>query len=246
MTTQSSGAQAVQDQLVQIEQNMRTLQRVMNTRFQIAQTPKETIWTLNKAKLFHYIPTVPPEQRHPVPLLLVFAVMNRASILDLRPGASFIEFMVSRGYDVYLLDWGSPGPEDAGMRFDDYVLEYIPRAVRKLKSFTGSDEFSLLGWCLGGLICTMYAALRPDDGLRNLILLTAPLDFEDKTCGSLIKWINDEYFDVEKLLAMYGNMPGELIDYGAKHSSRSKTTSASTFASGTTSMTLVSWTPGTP
>jgi polyhydroxyalkanoate synthase subunit PhaC len=216
MTTQSSGAQAVQDQLVQIEQNMRTLQRVMNTRFQIAQTPKETIWTLNKAKLFHYVPTVPPEQRHPVPLLLVFAVMNRASILDLRPGASFIEFMVSRGYDVYLLDWGSPGPEDAGMRFDDYVLEYIPRAVRKLKSFTGSDEFSLLGWCLGGLICTMYAALRPDDGLRNLILLTAPLDFEDKTCGSLIKWINDEYFDVEKLLAMYGNMPGELIDYGAK------------------------------
>ena len=39
----------------------------------------------------------------------------------------------------------------------------------------------MLGWCLGALISTLYAALRPDDGLKNLILLTAPLDFTDKT-----------------------------------------------------------------
>jgi len=27
----------------------------------------------------------------------------------------------------------------------------------------------MLGWCLGALISTLYAALRPDDGLKNLI-----------------------------------------------------------------------------
>ena len=41
----------------------------------------------------------------------------------------------------------------------------------------------MLGWCLGALISTLYAALRPDDGLKNLILLTAPLDFTDKKAG---------------------------------------------------------------
>ena len=38
--------------------------------------------------------------------------MNRPSILDLRPGHSFVEYMVGQGYDVYLLDWGVPGLED--------------------------------------------------------------------------------------------------------------------------------------
>jgi len=48
--------------------------------------------------------------------------MNRPTILDLRPGHSFIEYMVARGYDVYLLDWGIPGLEDKDLKFDDYVL----------------------------------------------------------------------------------------------------------------------------
>lgn len=207
---------AMEAQLRSIEESTRTLQRVLTTPYPIAQTPKEVIWTLNKARLYHYIPVVPPEERHPVPLLLVFALMNRSSILDLRPGNSFVEYVVSKGYDVYLLDWGVPGLEDKGLKFDDYVLDYLPRAVRKLKSYTGSDRFSLLGWCIGALITTMYAAVRPDDGLANLILLTAPLDFTSSDCRGFVRWVNDEHFDVEKLLAVYGNMPGELLDYGAK------------------------------
>jgi len=39
--------------------------------------------------------------------------------------------MLRHGYDLYLLDWGAPGPEDAGITFDDYALEYLPRVVRK-------------------------------------------------------------------------------------------------------------------
>jgi polyhydroxyalkanoate synthase subunit PhaC len=142
--------------------------------------------------------------------------MNRPYILDLRPGHSFVEFMVQHGYDVYLLDWGVPGPEDRGLTFSDYALQYLPRAIRKVKSVSGSKEFSLLGWCLGALIVTIYAALRADDGLHNLILLTAPLDFSDKTAGGFARWVNDPAFDVEKIVETFGIVPGELVDYGAK------------------------------
>src|SRR5579864_6002574 len=206
----------LQGKLQRIEERARTLVRVSTSRAKIGQMPKEVIWTLNKAKFYRYIPVVPAEQRHKVPLLLVFALMNRPSILDLRPGHSFIEYMVEQGYDVYLLDWGAPGPEDKGLKLDDYVLDYLPRAIRKLKAVSGSAEFSMLGWCIGAILTTIYAALRPDDGLKNLLLLTAPLDFTDKTAGGFVRWVNDQYFDPDKIIDAFGNMPGELIDYGAK------------------------------
>ena len=207
---------ALRSDLQRIEENTRTLLRVSTSRARVAQTPKQVIWTLNKARLYRYIPVVPAEQRHKVPLLLVFALMNRPYILDLRPGNSFIEYMVKQGYDVYLLDWGAPGPEDKGLKFDDYVLDYLTRAMRKLKAVSGSDEFSMLGWCIGAILTTMYAALRPDDGLKNLLLLTAPLDFTDKTAGGFVRWVNDAHFDPEKIIEAFGNVPGEMIDYGAK------------------------------
>jgi polyhydroxyalkanoate synthase len=203
------------DAMNAMEEMLRRLTKVMTTKAAIAQTPKETIWTLNKAKLYRYVPVVPGEKRHPVPLLLVFALMNRPYILDLRPGHSFVEFMVRQGYDVYLLDWGSPGPEDKNLKFDDYVLDYMPRAVRKMKAVSGSEEFSLLGWCIGAILATMYSALHADDGLRNLILLTAPLDFSNKDM-TFKRWIDERYFDVDKVLQAFGNMPAEMIEYGAK------------------------------
>jgi poly[(R)-3-hydroxyalkanoate] polymerase subunit PhaC len=207
---------SLQDELKRIEENTRTLLRVSTSRAKVGQTPKQVIWTFNKAKLYRYIPVVPAKQRHRVPLFLVFALMNKPYILDLRPGNSFIEYMIRQGYDVYLLDWGSPGLEDKDLKFDDYVLDYLPRAIRKIKAVSGSDEFTMLGWCIGAILVTIYAALRPDNGLKNLLLLTAPLDFTDKKAGGFVRWVNDEAFDPDKIVSAFGNVPGEMIDYGAK------------------------------
>src|SRR6266540_4171266 len=190
----------LQAELKRIEAQARTAMRVTTTKARIAQTPKQLIWTLNKAKLYRYTPVVPAEQRHPVPLFLVFALMNRPYILDLRPGNSFVEYIVRQGYDVYLIDWGVPGPEDKHLKLDDYVLEYLPRAIRKVKSTAGTDEFSMLGWCIGAILVTLYA----------------PLHFADKSAITFARWTDERYLDIDKLLDAYGNMPPELIDYGAK------------------------------
>src|SRR5437868_8898365 len=142
-------------ELLKIYERAQTFRRLVTTDARVAQTPKTVIWTLNKAKLYRYVPVVPPEQRHRLPLLLVFAIMNRPHVLDLRPGHSFVEYMLRHGHDVYLLDWGAPGPKDKDLKFDDYTLEYLPRAVRKVQSVSGSERFNMLGWCLGALISTM-------------------------------------------------------------------------------------------
>ena len=206
----------VAEQSLAFQKRLRTFTKVLTSKIPIAQTPKEVVWTLNKAKLYRYIPVVPKGERHRVPLLLVFAIMNRPYILDLRPGHSFVEFMVARGYDVFLLDWGSPGIEDKNLKLDDYAAEYLPRAIRKMKVISGTEDFSLLGWCIGAILTTIYAALRPEDGLRNLLLLTAPLDFSNRDQITFGRWTDGKYFNVEKILDAFGNMPAEMIDYGAK------------------------------
>src|SRR4051812_27190813 len=96
-------------QLQKMADNARTFNRLLTTGAKVAQTPKTVVWALNKARLYHYAPVAPEEKRHKVPLLLVFAIMNRPHVLDLRPGHSFVEYMLEHGYDVYLLDWGAPG-----------------------------------------------------------------------------------------------------------------------------------------
>jgi polyhydroxyalkanoate synthase len=204
------------DAFVALQQRLWTFTRVLTTKAPIAQTPKELVWALNKAKLYRYKPVVAAEGRHRTPLLLIFAIMNRPSILDLRPGHSFVEFMVGQGYDLYLLDWGVPGFEDRHLKLDDYALEYLPRAIRKVKAISGCEEFSMLGWCIGAILTTIYAAMRPDDGLRNLLLLTAPLDFSDRNGITFARWTDEKYFNVDRILEAFGNVPGEMIDYGAK------------------------------
>src|SRR5437899_4622704 len=121
------------------------------------QTPKEVVWTKNKAKLYRYAPMA--EKRFPVPILLIYALINRPYVMDLMPGNSLVEYLVNQGFDVYLLDWGTPGDEDKNLTFENYVLDYIPRAVRKVLRHSHAEELSLLGFCMGGTMTAMYAAL---------------------------------------------------------------------------------------
>lgn len=180
-------------------------------RAETGQTPKEVIWTRNKATLYHYEPAV--EKRYRIPLLMVYALINRPYVLDLMPGNSFVEFLVGQGFDVYMLDWGIPGDEDKDLSFEHYVLDYIPRAVAKVLRASHANELSLLGYCMGGTMTAMYAALRPE-ALKNLILLTAPIDFTPSNIGLYGLWTSDKYLDPDRVADAFGNIPGDFIDTG--------------------------------
>jgi len=97
---------------------------------QVGQTPKEVIWTKNKAKLYRYQPN--NKKTNKVPILMIYALINKPYILDLSPGNSLIEHLTNQGHDVYLLDWGTFGHEDRHLKFDDFILDYIPRAIKKV------------------------------------------------------------------------------------------------------------------
>jgi polyhydroxyalkanoate synthase len=179
---------------------------------EVAPTPKELVWTRNKAKLYRYISDKP--KKHRTPLLFVYALINKPYILDLTKGGSLIEFMVERGFDVYLLDWGTPGYEDRHMKLDDYIMDYIPRAVRKVMRRSNVEEVSILGYCMGGTITSAFAALHPELPIRNLIFMTSPFDFENS--GSYGAMLDERYFNIDKVVETLGVIPPEMIDFGNK------------------------------
>ena len=172
-------------------------------------TPHDVVFTENKLRLLHYHPVA--EQPSPVPLIMVFALINRPYILDLKPGKSVVEVLIKKGIDVYMLDWGVPGDEDKNLNLDHYINRYIRKVVQKVKSISGSDKISLMGYCMGGTMSAMYTTLYPED-IKNLILMTAGIDF--KVDGMLNLWGDKPNFDVDKFVEAYGNVPPEFLQTG--------------------------------
>jgi polyhydroxyalkanoate synthase len=174
-------------------------------------TPKDVVWTRNKTTLYRYHPIGPVAHRAPV--LLVYALINKPYVLDLRPESSFARHLLERGFDVFLLDWGEPGWEDRETSFDLLVGEHLPKAEERMLRASRSEDYTLFGYCMGGTMAAMHAALRPER-VRNLVTLTAPIDFSD--AGTFSVWTDREHLDAEMVAAGLGNVPGELIDLGNK------------------------------
>jgi polyhydroxyalkanoate synthase len=176
----------------------------------IGQTPRDVVWTHRGTTLYRYRSS---RREHPVPVLLVFALINRPEIFDLRPGSSFVEFLLAEGFDVFLVDWGVPDEEDADMGLAEFVCDELHWAVRETLRSAGGEELSLLGWCIGGTLCAMYCALYPVGAVRNAVLLTTPID----PSGSLYSsWVGREDFDVDLVADSYPAVPGSGIDWANK------------------------------
>ena len=175
----------------------------------IGATPREVVWTHRKTTLYRYHSA---DRRHAVPILLVFALINRPDIFDLRPGHSFVEYLLGEGFDVFLLDWGVPGEEDDDLGLAEYVCDELHAAVRETLRASGRHQVSLVGWCIGATLAAMYTALHADGPVRNLVVLTMPVDTRGSTYR---RWVDREAFDIDVMVSN-GGVPGGLIDFANK------------------------------
>jgi polyhydroxyalkanoate synthase subunit PhaC len=173
-------------------------------------SPKDVVWTHRKTTLYRYRSD---QRRHPIPVLLVFALINRPDIFDLRPGNSFVEYLLEEGFDVFLIDWGYPDEEDADMGLENYVCDELHWGIREVLRASDQDEVSLLGWCIGGTLCLLYGGTQPGNSVRNMALLTTPVDTRG---GLYTNWVGREAFDVDFVAEGYKVVPGAAIDWANK------------------------------
>jgi len=176
----------------------------------VGETPKSIVYEENKLQLYHYESQT--EEQHDVPILIVYALINRPYILDLQEDRSVVRTLLDNGFDVYLIDWNEPSQLDSSLRLHDYVNRYMDNCVDVVRERSGQDSINLLGYCMGGTMSTMYASLHPEK-VRNLGLMAAGLCFEGDG-GVLELWGDEEYFDPDVVTDTFGNVPAEFLDVG--------------------------------
>lgn len=180
---------------------------------QFACTPKDIVWKKNKARLYRY-KAYSRRRKYSTPVLFIYALINKPTVLDLMPGQSMVEYLINEGFDVYLLDWGTPGLEDKDLGFGDLVNDYIHNAVKKILKVSGSDSLTLSGYCMGGTMSCMYAGRYPNPIIKNLVLLAAPISFRSAGISSL--WLKHSSYDVDKVVRTFEMIPPDYLDSGLR------------------------------
>ena len=176
-------------------------------------TPKDVVWKRGKLQLYHY--HAQTEHVHPLPYFIVpWLGISRPYVLDLMPGHSMVEFLVQRGYDVYMLDWGVIAEEDKHLGFEELVGTIMPRAIDRILETSNASQITLNGLCLGGVITASYLGLNPDAPVKNAVAIVAPIDFDQ---GGLFKtWLGQEYFPADLMVQRFGGVPSSLMTMGFK------------------------------
>jgi len=173
-------------------------------------TPYEVIYQKNRFRIIHYISDHP--KRFKTPLFIVYALINRYYILDLTEEKSFIRFLLEKGFDIYMVDWGTPSKVEGKNTIGDYIERYMNRGLEKVLDYTGASQVNLCGYCLGALMSLIYTA-KYQEKIKNLVLLTPPVDFDDD--GVLTKMTDPKYFNLDKIVEHFDHLiPATFIQAG--------------------------------
>ena len=171
-----------------------------------AQTPCEIILENHHFRLLYYKSSAKTKK---TPILIVSSLVGKYYILDLTPGRSYVSYLLENGFDVFLVDWTTDEASEQ-LDLEDYACRFLKAIVEQACEVSGSENLSLLGYSMGGLLALIYTALHGEK-VKNLLLLTTPVDFE--TAHVIKDWTSEKYFDVDRVLDFWGNVPSETVSW---------------------------------
>ena len=191
-----------------MQRNLKGLEYFTTAGPQLGASPKDVLIERGTMRLYRYRPVVDDVYR--VPILLVMATTNRGYIFDMVPGQSLIEYLGRAGFDVFMLDWEAPRADEKSLTLASYVLDFLPAAVARLKAETGEPDVTVVGYCFGGVLALLWAALEGEAaGCKNLVTFTTPVDFS--AMEMFQSWADRRFFDVDRLVDTLGNCPGDYL-----------------------------------
>ena len=177
----------------------------------LAMTPGKVIFQNDLFQLIQYTPAT--HEVHATPILLVPPWINKFYILDLNPQKSFVRYLVSQGFTVFIISWVNPDERHATKTFEDYMKEGVLTAADIVAAETGEARINVLGYCVGGtLLATTlaYLAARGDNRFISATFLTTQVDFSK--AGDLLNFIDEEQLKViENMMAKKGYLDGSVM-----------------------------------
>ncbi|MBF0487516.1 MAG: class III poly(R)-hydroxyalkanoic acid synthase subunit PhaC [Nitrospirae bacterium] len=173
----------------------------------VGTSQKELVFQQDKMKLYHY---KNDKVTCSVPVLIVYALVNKEYMLDLQPDRSIVRNLLDHGIDLYIIDWGYPTRADRYLSMDDYINVYMNDAVDYIRESANVDKVNLMGICQGGTFSTIFSSIYPEK-IKNLITLVTPIDFSVKK-GLLFNWSRN--MNADALVDAFGIVPGDFLNSG--------------------------------
>jgi polyhydroxyalkanoate synthase len=143
-----------------------------------AATSGAVVFRDERFELIQYRPTT--EEVRTRPVVIVPPQINKYYFLDLAPGRSFVEYVLSRGLQVFMISWKDPTPADADWGLDEYASSVLA-AVDAARGVCDSEDVNLLGFCAGGIVSSTvinHLAAAGDDRVRTASFAVTLLDFD--------------------------------------------------------------------
>ncbi len=172
-------------------------------------TPRDVVYEEDRLVLYRFRSPDGSAPRVRVPVLIVYALVNRPYMTDLQENRSTIRGLLDAGLDVYLIDWGYPDRADRFLTLDDYINGYLDRCIDVILDRCGGEQINLLGICQGGVFALCYAAMHARK-VKNLVTMVTPVDFHTPD-NMLSRWARK--IDADMLVDTLGNVPGELLNW---------------------------------
>jgi polyhydroxyalkanoate synthase subunit PhaC len=174
----------------------------------VAITPGKVVMRNRLIELIQYEPATP--KVHAQPVLIVPSWIMKYYILDLTPQDSLVKYLVSQGHTVFMMSWKNPLGDDRDLSMDDYLELGVLAAVDEVKKRSGTAAIHAMGYCLGGTLLAIAAAVlasKPHNPLKTVTLLAAETDFEEP--GELGLFIDESQISfLEDLMAERGYLDG--------------------------------------
>jgi polyhydroxyalkanoate synthase len=143
----------------------------------LAVTPGGVVYATDQFELIQYQPAGDTVYRYP--LLIAPPMINKYYIVDLAPGRSMVEFLVSMGHTVFVMSWRNPDARHRDWGLDTYGGA-LTDALAAVRAVTGAAKAHVCALCSGGIMAAMVAAHLAVTGqlgqLASLCLGVAVLD----------------------------------------------------------------------
>ena len=161
----------------------------------------KVVYAEDHLELIQYAPRT--DQVWKAPIFIVPPQINKFYIWDLAPGRSIVEYLLSRGHQVFVVSWRNPSEAQANWDLESYVLA-LDRASAAACEIAGSETLNIVGACSGGITAALLIALwgaRKTRRAESFSLLVAIIDVAGSADSSLGLFANIEVLELAKLFS---------------------------------------------
>lgn len=181
----------------------------------LAATPGSVVFRNELTELIQYKPST--ESAYPEPIVLIQPWINKYYIFDLSEHNSFVRYLVSQGFSVFIISWKNPTSEMRNITFDDYMLKGALAAIETAREICQADKVHAAGYCIGGTVLTALMAWlnnkyknKDEIPVADWTLFAGLADFSEP--GDLGVFIGERSIEyLEKLMEKDGYLDGQFL-----------------------------------